>query len=399
MGPTSFARTMRALDADGTSPALLAVILVAGLGGVWTCWLVAARVPVYQLSETARLEVERVHPMAASVAGRVVATELVLGREVRQGDVLVEVESERERTQTTEERSHLSALTGQATALEGEIGDEQQALEGSRRAAQAALTEASQKAAALEAAVRQAEDKFTRLERLAHDGLSAAAEVEIARADLQARRADYAAARAGVDRLRAEQLAAERDRRGRIASLMREKANLDGLKNTSVSTVASREREADRRRIRAPLSGRLGEVNNLQVGSLVTEGEHLASIIPEGQVRVVAEFPAPALGRLKAGQAARVRLDGFPWAEYGHVDARVTEVASETRDQRVHVELTVLHENGLRIPLQHGMPGAVEVEVERAAPLALIIRSLGQGLTGSPSAPAEPGRTAEAQRP
>src|SRR5689334_1368370 len=104
----SFARTVRALDADGMSPALLAVLLVAVLGGVWTTWLVVARVPVYQVSEVARLEVERVHPIASPVVGRVLATTLTLGREVKAGDVLLEIEADRERLETAEERARLS---------------------------------------------------------------------------------------------------------------------------------------------------------------------------------------------------------------------------------------------------------------------------------------------------
>jgi membrane fusion protein (multidrug efflux system) len=158
--------------------------------------------------------------------------------------------------------------------------------------------------------------------------------------------------------------------------------SLEGLRAASESTVVRRETEAERRRIRAPVSGRIGEVNAIQIGAVVREGERLASIIPQGVVRVVAEFSAPSLGRVKPGQPARLRLDGFPWTQYGYVNATVTSVAGETRDQRVRVELAVRPAPDSRIPLQHGMPGAVEIEVERVAPLALLARSLGQTLSG-----------------
>ena len=115
--PTSFSRTMRALDTDGMSPTALAVILVAGLGGVWTGWLVTARVPVYQTSEAARLEVERVHPIDAPVVGRVISTSLVLGREVKVGDVLLEIEAEREKLETSQEQARVTALTGEVDQL------------------------------------------------------------------------------------------------------------------------------------------------------------------------------------------------------------------------------------------------------------------------------------------
>ena len=379
---TFFSRTMRALDADGMSPALLGVILVAGLAGVWTSWLIAARVPVYQLSEAARLEVERIHPVASPVIGRVVSTALVLGRDVQQGDVLLEIEAEREKLETAEERTRLASVSSELSELERQIRAEQEAFDETRRAAQAALAEAAQRLAGAEVAARVAQEKVARANQLENLGLLSAAEADAARGDAQGKRADVAAARVGIERLKAEQLAAERQKRGLLASLVRERVNLEGLRAASASTVVRRETEAERRRIRAPVSGRLGEVNAIQIGAVVREGERLASIVPQGKVRVVAEFSAPSLGRVKPGQTARLRLDGFPWTQYGYVDATVTSVGSETRDQRVRVELAVRPGVDSRVPLQHGMPGAVEVEVERVAPLALLARSLGQTLSG-----------------
>jgi multidrug resistance efflux pump len=381
---TSFSRTMRALDADGMSPTLLAVILVAGLGGVWSTWLVTARVPVYQISEAARLEVERVHPVAATAAGRVVATSLVMGRDVRQGDVLLEVEADRQRLETGEERTRLTALAGEAEALQREIHAEEEGVDQSSRAARAAVKEAGERLAAADAAARQAQEKLNRTLQLEREGLISHSDADAARSEAVARAAELAAAHAGIDRLRGDLEAAERDRRGRIASLMRERVGLEGLRATTTSTVTRREREAELRRVRAPMSGRLGEVNPIQVGAVINEGERLASIIPAGQVRGVAEFSPPALGRVRPGQRARVRLDGFPWTQYGHVDATVTSVAGETREQRVRVELAVRRTADSPIPLEHGMPGVVEVEVERVAPIALLLRSLGQMLSGTP---------------
>lgn len=394
---TSFARTMRAIDADGLSPALLAVILVAGLGGVWTCWLVMARVPVYQLSESARLEVERVHPVAATTVGRVTSSALVLGTRVNVGDVLLEVEADREWLATVGERTKLKTLGGEVTELGREIAAEQQAIDDARRATEAGVAEAQQRVLAAQAAAEGAGDKLKRSTALASDGLLPAADLESARADYQAKAAELRGARAGIVKLNAEQVAAERDRRGRLAALLRERVSLEGLRAAAISTVALTERETERRRIRAPVSGRLGEVNPVQIGAVIREGEQLASIIPDGQVKVVADFAAPALGRLRPGQHARLRLDGFPWTQYGYVLASVRSVASETRAQRVRVELDVQRDAESQIPLEHGMPGAAEIEVERVAPFELIMRALGHALSGTAPAGETPPPT-EARR-
>jgi len=382
----SFARSLRALDADGVSPVLLAVLLVAVLGGVWSTWLVLARVPVYQVSEAARLEVERVHSIAAPVTGRVVSTSLALGREVNAGDVLLEIEAERERLETAEERARLSTVAGEIGALQREIGAEEDAVEQGRRAAQAALEEATQQSSVAEAGAAQADENVRRNTLLERQGLVSAADAQKARAEARARRAEAEAARAGINKLRAELSVTERGRRGRVAGLVRQRVALEGLRTATVSTVARREREAERRRVRAPVSGRLGDINPILVGSLVREGEIIAAIAPEGTLRAVADFAPRALGRLRQGQRARLRLDGFPWTQYGHVDATVTRVASVTREQRVRVELAVRRAANSAIPMRHGMPGVVEIEAERVAPFALLVRSLGQQLSGEPAA-------------
>ena len=104
------------------------------------------------------------------------------------------------------------------------------------------------------------------------------------------------------------------------------------------------------------------------------EADRLAAIVPESPLRIVAQFlPAAAIGRVRVGQPARVRLIGFPWAESGSLQARVTAVADELRDGLVRVELGVaaLPAN---LPMTHALPGSVEIEVERVRPAWLVFR-------------------------
>jgi multidrug resistance efflux pump len=130
-------------------------------------------------------------------------------------------------------------------------------------------------------------------------------------------------------------------------------------------------------------------VANVRVGSVVREGEKLAAVVPTGVLRIVASFqPADALGRIQPGQPARLRLDGFPWTEYGSINATVTHVGSEVRDGRIRVELAVNPHSASHIPMQHGLPGAVQVEVERVSPASLVLRVVGRGLGGSREAAA-----------
>ncbi len=92
-------------------------------------------------------------------------------------------------------------------------------------------------------------------------------------------------------------------------------------------------------------------------------------------------LPPAALGRIQPGQPAQLRLEGFPWTQYGAVSATVTNVASEVRDGQVRVELAVRPDAAPLIPLQHGLPGTVEVEVDRVSPATLVLRTAGLLLT------------------
>ena len=78
-----------------------------------------------------------------------------------------------------------------------------------------------------------------------------------------------------------------------------------------------------------------------------------------------------------------MRLDAFPWAQFGTLPLRVTRVASEPRGGTLRVELQPLLEGSFSAPLEHGLTGSVEVIVERLSPAVLALRAAGTRLAGS----------------
>jgi membrane fusion protein (multidrug efflux system) len=111
---------------------------------------------------------------------------------------------------------------------------------------------------------------------------------------------------------------------------------------------------------------------------VVQAGDKLSAVVPPGALKVIAYFlPSTALGRIQPGQPAHLRLEGFPWTQYGTVAARVTNVASELRDKLLRVELTVDATATSPIPFQHGLPGTIEVEVDHVSPATLVLRTAG----------------------
>jgi membrane fusion protein (multidrug efflux system) len=95
---------------------------------------------------------------------------------------------------------------------------------------------------------------------------------------------------------------------------------------------------------------------------------------------------ATAAGRVKPGQGARLRLFGFPWTKFGVLKAHVERVGTEPREGLIRVELELDSAQKSRIPVEHGLQGSAEVEVEQVAPVALVLDAAGRYLMNSGTA-------------
>lgn len=378
--PSPFSRSERILNSDGFRGVAWGLLLVAILLGLWLLWFFRARVAVYAVSDSADLEVDRAaHAVASQFTGRVVASSLALDREVREAEVLIELDADTQKLQLNEERTRLAAFSPQIASLEDQVAAERKAWSQEQQAASAALDEARAHHVEGESAAHFAETEVERLKQMFAAGLLSKVEWERAQADAQQRRAAAESLRFALIRLERQQSTQEQDRRAREQGLMSEINRLHGLEATTGAEIKRLEDDVDRRLIRAPVAGRLGEVANLRVGSVVREGDKLAAVVPEGTLRIVANFQPPdALGRIHPGQYARMRLEGFPWTQFGSVSGTVTSVASEVREGRIRVEATVNRDLASPIPMQHGLPGTVEVQVERISPASIVLRMAGR---------------------
>src|ERR1700722_10590451 len=382
---STFFRSIRSLEADNSQRSYLGLALAASLLTAWVLWFFLAHVSVYAVTNKAGLEVDRAaHPVESIVVGRVVATHMVLDQEVKAGDVLVELDSGTQQFQLSEEKTQLAGANPQIRSREEQIASEEQALVQDQQASKDALEEARAHYNEAEAAAKFAQAEAERLRKMYDARVVAQLDLNRSVADAQQRRAAADSLHYAVVRLEGDQRTRGNERKAHIEQLMGELNKLRGEQATTGVTIKRLEDEVGRRWIRAPIDGKLGEVAPLRVGAVVHEGEKLAAVIPTGKLRVVATFDPPvALGRISPGQHARLRLEGFPWAQYGSVSATITNVASEIRDGSIRVEMALDANADSRIPLQHGLPGSVEVEIETISPANLVLRTAGSLLAKS----------------
>lgn len=376
---THFRRSLRALETDSPRRNIVLLVSAGVLLLAWGCWFTLSRVSVYAATANARLEVDREkHPVAVPVAGRIVSVNLTVGRYVQAGEALVELDATAEHLARTQEEVRMGPAESQVHLLRVELAAEERALLEERQSAQAGVLESLARAQQGLAAAKFAREESDRLARLHQNGLIS--ELESLRADKEAaeRAGEAEAADFASKRLVRDFEVREQNRLAQIARLKREIASIEGEAAEARAAANRIGYDIEQRVVRAPISGTIAEVSPVKAGGLVAQGDRVCTIVPDGDVRVVALFPpSVVLGRVRPGQAARVRLAAFPWTQYGSASAEVTTIAGELQDGQIRVELSLAGSDAANLPFQHGLPAEVNIEVERASPAALVLRSIG----------------------
>ena len=381
----AFSRTTAVLRAENHRRSCWGILIGILLLGAWALWFFFGKIAIYEVSLIARIEVtDKSHPVQAIEPGRVVRSALVLDGDVAQGDILVELETEIQRIQLQAEKVRKEDLIAQLQALQQEISSEEKALSHALAEGMVAVAESRARGQEKQVDASFNREKVKRLSSLQADGNISELDLLEAKARSNRDLAEINTLRLTANRLGRKLRADESDRLVNMEKLRREHTQLSGQLAALTTSVQRLEHEVERRIIRAPVSGRLGKVAQLVLGSYVNLGDMVAIIVPRGKLGVTAEFlPDTGLGRILPGQPAILRLDAFPWTQYGSLKSSVHRVASEARDGLLTVELDLLNLTARRIPLQHGLTGQVAVEVERVSPAFLVLRAAGKLLGGS----------------
>jgi len=381
-----FQRTLRSLSGDefGVRVALMA-FSAAALCGL-AVWALNARIPVLKVSTLGRIEPHNaVHRLEPPESGRVIRSNLALDREVTEGELLVEFESEDQRLELQQSESNLAMLARDLASLGELIVQKKKELEQSVLADEAALRETEARSREIAPKFLLAQQRQRRVEESAPGAISALEKLERKTESDELSRATETQPLT-LQRLQRDQAVRRTGLEGQLLQLKRDQHRLQGEVDRITINIAKLKYQISRRQVRAPASGQLVDVVELAAADYITQGQRLGTILAKGPLRVRARFAKETVGIIRPGQPAQLKLDGYPWSVYGTVRARVTSVGTEPTIQptaeaipgTVRVELEVAPPDDPRIQLQHGMTATVEVEVARVSPVALLLRAIGE---------------------
>ncbi|MCH9649108.1 MAG: HlyD family secretion protein [Deltaproteobacteria bacterium] len=377
---THFNSTLRSLEGDSPWRALRWVPLALLFLISWFCWFFFSSVPVYLTSQEARLQVEGDGiPIAIEKGGRLSKLFVAAGDEVEAGDILLAMESEAEELLFLEESRRRSGFLEEARRLREVEASARSVARHAATSLGASVERAEAEHKAAQAAFEAAQDEVHRSKRLGQEGLLSARDLVAIKAAAQEREAEALAAARGVVQAKGELARERHEREVALGEIARQIVEVVSLAEASEAKAASLRQEVDKFFIKAPVSGRLIELAVLPPGAVLRPEESLGTLVPSTELRVVARFPlTSSLGRLRTGQTGQLRLDGFPWVEFGTAKVLLEEVAGDQRGGLLRADFLIEKASASSLPLQHGLPGRVMVEVETVSPAALLLRVIGK---------------------
>ena len=201
---------------------------------------------------------------------------------------------------------------------------------------------------------------------------------------------DATEARTRLGKLREEAIAASeqlrqlRASRGPVTETLEQESRVARLQ----SEVAAAELALKQRTISAPVDGLVTTLAARSPGLVLQSGAQIATIAPAG-ARLVAEarIANKDIAFVDRGLPAKVRLDAFPYQEYGALTGRVLDVSPDAVAGReaesfykvtIALEQTSVTARGKSIPLRPGLALAADIVTERRRIASLLLEPFRQ---------------------
>jgi multidrug resistance efflux pump len=343
---------------------------------------------------------------AGGAGGRVVEVRVREGDEVRQGDLLIRLDTERLDNETAKQHRTLQAAEEELETLVRQAALTLRQFEATKAKARAELDQARE-------SDRLAREQQKMDVRLAQVELEAAREEE---GQLRVLLGRHAAPRADLvkamrktrevqEKLARVQLpvgegpvsVAERamdlvdhDSAVNREELERKRTAKQGEVEAARIELANRELGRKLAQIRAPRDGIVVK-GDVKVGDVLEPGKPVLELAQHGGFLFEGSVPSEEVGHLRIGMRARIKLDAYDYQRYGTVDGRVSflspdsGVDPESRMARYTVRIALERDSvgrgKFRGRVKLGMAGDADIVTGRESLLSLLVKRIRQTIS------------------
>jgi HlyD family secretion protein len=200
-------------------------------------------------------------------------------------------------------------------------------------------------------------------------------ESERLQAELQQAQRESDRLQAGLLQKQAEGRSTQLEAQQKVQQLEVEMNQLKAKVAETQNLLTSAKAKLNQRFLYAPVDGTISSLNIPNIGEVIQPGQTLAEIAPQDVPLVLsASLPNQEAGFVKRGMPVQVKLEAYPYQDYGMVSGKVTSISPDTKpDERlgavyqVEVALDRSHitANHQNIQLKAGETATAEIIIRR----------------------------------
>jgi multidrug efflux pump subunit AcrA (membrane-fusion protein) len=392
-----------------------AVILLAGLIGAALTWAALTRAdlvvrasgrirPVNSPKKVFNPSYGEV--LSASAGGRARAVFVHEGDQVRQGDVLIELDAERLDNELGRVRRKIEVAREELRQLQGVQQIAGRLADATRAKIEAEIAQAAEEirlakdrqAADVQLLERQLQDgqaEEASLRKLVATGAAAHLDLVKVSGQVAEYRAKLSKARLPVDTgpvevLKRNLAVAEKDSAVKREELAMKRSLKEGEIAAAGTELANLELERKQATLRAPADG-VVVFGDVKVGDILEAGKAVVGIAEEKGFRFEAGVSSEDVAHLRVGMPARIKLDAYDYQQYGSLAGTVCFIAPDsTATQadrpplytvRIEVKEKEIGRGELRGPVKLGMVGQVEIVTGQESLLSLLLKHVRQRIS------------------
>jgi HlyD family secretion protein len=326
-------------------------------------WAALSKVDEVAVAPGKVLPGEQVLPLRSISSDTIQAVKVKEGDSVQKGDILVELDAARLQTE-------VNRLEKQVLLMRANLNSITQA---TTEGYKARIKEAAIELARYKDNLKSAQRDANRLRRL--QGAVPRLDSDRAQDKVREAHTNIAIQQQKIQQLKQDY---QSENMAKLSQLRNELSSVEGQLNQTRDLLK-------KQTITAPVAGTVYNVNlNLGKGTLQS-GEELLSIAPVGEEPVLeVDLPAQYQGFVREGMRAKVKIDTFPYQEFGTIDGTVVYISPNviSRDNnsgkqvfltKIKLKKFVLEvEDGYKM-ITPGMPATGEIVMREKSVLSLLL--------------------------
>jgi multidrug resistance efflux pump len=79
----------------------------------------------------------------------------------------------------------------------------------------------------------------------------------------------------------------------------------------------------------APVAGEIIQSSDIQVGSIVSQGQNIAEISPDGELVAMCVVTPCDIGLIQEGQRVKLQIDAFNYREWGMLNGKISDISDD----------------------------------------------------------------------